>query len=261
MLLAWKLKLLVIVLIVCSTINYSSASIPELPNLPSAHVVDLAGIINDDVEAKLNGYLFELEQKTTAQFVVLTINSLDGKSLEDFSFKVAHEKWKLGQKGKDNGTLLLVSLQDRKYRFEIGYGLESILPDSLVGSIGRMYLVPYFKQGDYSTGIFKTSLVVINEITSKSGVEITGMPKLSAPATPKDNVQPLEHKNWWDMGKNILLLLVLAILCFIGFVIYFNFKILQFVLTATNLYNKMVGREDTMNKLLIDIRDNTKQFN
>src|SRR4030066_402066 len=99
----------------------------DIPDKPYNHVVDLAGIINDDVEAKLNGYLLELEQKSTAQFIVLTINSLEGEALDDFSIKIAHEKWKLGQKGKDNGVLLLVSLQDRKYRFEVGYGLESIL--------------------------------------------------------------------------------------------------------------------------------------
>jgi uncharacterized protein len=141
-------------------------------------VVDLAGIINDDVEANLNGYLLELEQKSTAQFIVLTINSLEGEALDDFAIKTAHEKWKLGQKGKDNGILLLVSLQDRKYRFEVGYGLESILPDSLVGSLGREYLVPNFRQGDYANGIFTAVLAVTNIIAADAGVEITGMPKV-----------------------------------------------------------------------------------
>jgi len=149
-----------------------------IPDKPYNHVVDLAGIINDDVEANLNKYLLELEQKTTAQFVVLTINSLEEESLDDFSIKIAHEKWKLGQKGKDNGILLLVSLQDRKYRFEVGYGLESILPDSLVGTLGREYLVPYFRDGDYSGGIFSAVLAVINIIAADAGVEITGMPRV-----------------------------------------------------------------------------------
>lgn len=141
-------------------------------------MVDLAGIINDDVEANLNGYLLELEQKSTAQFVVLTINSLEEEALDDFAIKIAHEKWKLGQKGKDNGILLLVSLQDRKYRFEVGYGLESILPDSLVGSLGREYLVPNFRQGDYANGIFTAVLAVTNIIAADAGVEITGMPQI-----------------------------------------------------------------------------------
>jgi uncharacterized protein len=150
----------------------------DIPDKPYNHVVDLAGIINDDVEARLNEYLLELEQKTTAQFVVLTINSLEGESLDDLSIKIAHEKWKLGQKGKDNGVLLLVSFQDRKYRFEVGYGLESILPDSLVGSMGREYLVPYFRQGDYAGGIFTAVSAVSNVIAVDAGVEITGMPQI-----------------------------------------------------------------------------------
>ena len=119
----------------------------------------------------------ELEKKTTSHMVILTIESLKGQSIEDFSYKVAHDKWKLGQKGKDNGILFLVSLQDRKYRFEIGYGLEGIIPDSFAGSIGRQYLIPYFKKGDYSTGILMVSSAVINAIATDVGVEIAGVPK------------------------------------------------------------------------------------
>jgi uncharacterized protein len=160
-----RIKALVLLLSICFCLTalVSSAEV-VIPDKPLNHVVDLAGIINDNVEANLNKYLLELEQKTTAQMVVLTINSLEGESLEDLSIKIAHEKWKLGQKDKDTGILLLISLQDRKYRFEIGYGLEGILPDSLVGSIGRDYLVPYFRKGDYSTGIFAATLAVISEI-------------------------------------------------------------------------------------------------
>lgn len=150
----------------------------SIPAKPLNHVVDLAGIIDANMEAGLNRYLLELEQKTTAQMVVLTINSLEGESIDDLSLRVAHDKWKLGQKGKDNGVLLLVSLEDRKYRFETGYGLEGLLPDSLVGSIGRDYLVPYFREGNYSKGITAAALVVINTIAGDAGVEIAGMPKL-----------------------------------------------------------------------------------
>ena len=184
-----------------------------IPDQPFNHVVDIAGIINDDVEANLNKYLLELEQKTTAQMIVLTINSLEGESLEDFSLKVAHEKWRLGQKDKDNGVLLLVALQDRKYKFEIGYGLEGILPDSLTGSIGRDYLVPYFKNGDYSTGIFTATLAVINEIASNSGVEIAGMPKLKN--------RPVYPNGRTEIGKPSLLSIIFGILFFIGLIYMF----------------------------------------
>jgi uncharacterized protein len=151
-----------------------AVSIPEMPDNP---VVDLAGIVDNATEAKLNHYLREIKQKTTAQIVILTIKSLEGESLEDLSITVAHDKWKLGQKGKDNGVLLLVSLSDKKYRIEVGYGLEGVLPDSLAGSIGRSYLVPFFKKGDYSNGIYTAALALANEIAKDSGVKITGMPQ------------------------------------------------------------------------------------
>jgi len=79
--------------------------------------------------------------------------------------------------------LLLVVPNDKKYRFEIGYGLEGLLPDSLVGSIGRDYLVPYFRKGDYSTGIYAATLALVNEVASNADVEITGAPKLPRSAS------------------------------------------------------------------------------
>lgn len=93
------------------------------------------------------------------QMAVLIIESLEGESLESYSLRVA-EQWNLGMKrtaGKegDNGLLLTVAVKDRKYRFEVGYGLEGVLPDGLVGSIGRAVLVPAFQSGRYTEGIDK----------------------------------------------------------------------------------------------------------
>jgi uncharacterized protein len=178
---------------------------PPLPEQPLNHVVDLAGIIDDQVEAQLNGYLLELEQKTTAQFIILTVTSLEGDSLEAFSLATAHDKWKLGQKGKDNGILLLVALDDKKYRFEVGYGLEGTLPDSLTGSIGREYLVPNFRKGDYSAGIAAAALAVANTIASSNGVEITGMPKLRVSTHPAGS-----QKGGGFAGKIVTLLFLIG---------------------------------------------------
>jgi|WetSurMetagenome_2_1015567.scaffolds.fasta_scaffold01227_9 uncharacterized protein len=149
---------------------------PEPPSTPRTYVVDMAGIIQKEHNAKLTAYLKELEQKTTAQVIILTVQSLDGEAIADFTQRT-FEKWKLGKKGKDNGLLIVISLKDRKYRFHTGYGLEGILPDSKLGSIGRDYLVPYFRKGDYGSGIFSATLVIINTIAVAQGVEITGMPK------------------------------------------------------------------------------------
>ena len=124
---------------------------PPLPAQPSQYIVDLAGVIDADTQARLNAMLQDLETKTSAQVVVLTVDSLDGEPLEDFSHQTA-VKWGIGQKGKDNGVLLTVVVKDHKYRLEVGYGLEAILPDSLVGSLGRQYLVPNFRKGELCRG-------------------------------------------------------------------------------------------------------------
>jgi len=182
----------------------------SVPDRPSAYVVDLAGVINDNVEVNLNGYLKELEEKTSSQMVVLSIDSLEGESIEDLSISIAHDKWRLGQKGKDNGVLLLIAIQERKYRIEVGYGLEGVLPDSLTGSIGRQYLAPYFKKGDYSTGILTASLAVISEIASDAGVEITGMQAIK-----------YRSRNSVKRGKPSLGSKILSILFVIGLIYMF----------------------------------------
>ena len=178
----------------------------EIPAPPPDPVVDLANIIDGSIRSKLNGYLRELHQKTTAQVAVLTIKSLEGQSLEDLSITVAHDKWKLGQRGKDNGVLMLIALAEKKYRIEVGYGLEGILPDSLVGSIGRQYLVPYFRKGDYSSGIYAAALIIANEIAGDAGVKISGLP-----AVEKSRQTRSSKKSSGPFGKIMSLLIFLVI--------------------------------------------------
>ena len=195
---------LIILILICSAAAIFAAEIPVSPPDP---VVDLADIIDRSTRAKLNGYLRELQQKTTAQVAVLTIKSLEGQSLEDLSITVAHDKWKLGQRGKDNGVLMLIALAEKKYRIEVGYGLEGILPDSLVGSIGRQYLVPYFRKGDYSSGIYAAALIIANEIAGDAGVKISGLPAVKKSRQPQAG-----KKSSGPFGKIMSLLFFLVII-------------------------------------------------
>lgn len=174
---------------ICLTFASPSHS-DTIPDKPPNYVVDLAGIVDNATESKLDSFLAELEQKTTVQLVVLTIKSLEGASLEEFSIDIAHTKWKLGQKGKDNGVLFLIALNDRKYRVEVGYGLEGVLPDSRVGSIGRDFLVPFFKNGEFSKGVYAATLVMVNDIAADAGVTISGMPVYQMPAETNQNRKP-----------------------------------------------------------------------
>ena len=142
---------------------------------PRDHVADHANVIRDDVERQIIKILAELEQKTGSQILVVTIPTTSGRSIEDYTLKLA-EKWKLGQKGNDNGALIVVAVRDRNYRIEVGYGLESILTDGVVGGIGRKYFVPYFKRSDYSSGIYAGTLAIVQKVAQENGVTISGAP-------------------------------------------------------------------------------------
>ncbi|MGC8916385.1 MAG: TPM domain-containing protein [Thermoanaerobaculum sp.] len=123
----------------------------EVPYL-SGRVNDLAGLLDEATRQKLEERLKSLEQATGAQVVVLTIPSLDGESLEEYSHRVA-STWKLGQKGKDNGVLFLIAKADRKMRLEVGYGLEGVLPDATCRRILDNLVRPRFRAGDFAGGI------------------------------------------------------------------------------------------------------------
>jgi len=150
------------------------ASVPA----PRQYVEDEAGIIDPASKTKLLGYLQELEQKTGCQILVLTVKTTGGVPIEEFSLAVA-EKWKLGQKGKDNGAIILVAVDDRAYRFEIGRGLEGPLPDAFVGRVGREVFIPYFRQGKYGEGLFRGVVAILTKLEAEYGVKLTGMPRLA----------------------------------------------------------------------------------
>ena len=127
------------------------ASALDVPPL-RGRVNDLAGLLSSERTQRIEVQLAEFERQTGHQIVVLLIPSLEGEDAVPFALKTA-ETWKLGQKGYDNWALLLVSLNDRKLRIEVGYGLEGILPDAIASEIIRNILVPRFRDKDYAGGI------------------------------------------------------------------------------------------------------------
>ncbi len=127
-----------------------SAHALDVPPL-RGYVNDYANMMSGQTRAKLEGELKAFERSDSTQLVVLTIPSLQGEALEEFSIKVA-EAWKIGQKGKDNGIILLVASQERRIRIEVGRGLEGRLTDLTAGRIIDLAIKPRFKRGDYDGG-------------------------------------------------------------------------------------------------------------
>jgi uncharacterized protein len=118
----------------------------------SGRVVDQAGILNSAEESRLTTKLKDLEDKTSIQLVVVTLSSLRGSPIEDWGLTLGRS-WGIGQKGKDNGALLIVAPNDRELRIEVGYGLEGTLPDATADAIIRNVIVPRFKNGNMAGGI------------------------------------------------------------------------------------------------------------
>lgn len=129
----------------------SASAALKFPPL-TGRVVDDAGILSANTRAQLTQMLDAQEQATTNQVVVATVKSLQGDEIRDYGYQLGRY-WKLGQKGKDNGVLLLVAPNEHKVSIEVGYGLEGTLTDLLSHEIIQNRILPAFKQGDYDGGV------------------------------------------------------------------------------------------------------------
>jgi uncharacterized protein len=123
-------------------------------------VNDFAGVLSAETKEKLTALCAEVDQKAKAQIAVVTISSLEGESVEQYSFELA-TLWGVGPKQKDRGILILIAPNDRKYWTQVGYGLEAILPDGKVGGFGRE-AVPLLRQNDYNSAV----LLITHRIAS-----------------------------------------------------------------------------------------------
>lgn len=129
--------------------------------LDNQFVYDQANVLTDEQEESIRNLLGQYEQATSNQFVIFTVESIgDETTIEELAVKT-FEEWGIGQKGEDNGILILFSLNDRKVRTEVGYGLEGIIPDALAHRNAQNNGVPYFKEDNYALGLYAMTLGLI----------------------------------------------------------------------------------------------------
>ena len=126
----------------------------------SGQVVDTAGMIDNDSKERLSQMLRAHEELTTEQVVVVTLPNLQGSTIEDYGYQLGRF-WGIGQKGKDNGALLIIAKDERKVRIEVGYGLEDRLTDAQSSVIINQVITPAFKQGDFVGGISKGTEAIV----------------------------------------------------------------------------------------------------
>lgn len=138
---------------------------------PKDYVTDFANVLSESGKAQINALCAEVEQKTGAQIAVVTVKSLEGRPIEDYAIDVA-TKLGVGPKKSNRGVLILLTVDDRRYRFEVGYGLEPILPDGKVGGFGRE-AVPYLRERNYDGALLLMTRRVAETIAQDNGTTLT----------------------------------------------------------------------------------------
>ncbi|MFZ5946131.1 MAG: TPM domain-containing protein [Bacillota bacterium] len=193
-------KVLLLSLLLLLSLSSTLWAAPELPNYSGdIYVHDFAQIISSQMEYKLLAAAREIENNTSAQISIVTIDSLQGTDIESYSNEL-FRKWGIGDKEKENGILFLVAKAEEKFRIEVGYGLEGRINDAKAGDILRN-VAPYFQSGDFDSGI----AVAFNSLANEISQEYAN--------TNSEETQSEKSVNipWWAQLLGIGLVIYLAI--------------------------------------------------
>ena len=172
-------------LVVLLWLSIFIAKAEVLPPTPPRYFNDFASVVSSSTTAQLNQKLEQFDRETSTQVIVAIYPEMETESsIEDYTFRIA-EKWKVGQKDKDNGAVLFVFMQNRQMFLQVGYGLESVLPDALAKQIIEYEIKPAFQSGDYDQGLTQgvnailaaikgsyQSQIKTNQFTGKEGSKV-----------------------------------------------------------------------------------------
>ncbi len=197
--------LLLVALVACLPNLARAERVKDLP-APTDYVSDFAHVLSPQTVALLDNLCSQLDHSNAnAQIAIVTVRNLGGDDAANFADDL-ETKWKMGRKGSDRGALVLLAVDDHKYRIEVGYGLEGILPDGKVGDIGRA-MVPYLRAGDYDSAVTLAVGQMAHVIASDANVTLSDEPVLAR--------EPVRHAP--ASGK--LILLVVLLIFFGGFML------------------------------------------
>lgn len=196
--------LILVVMITVYIVTFVSCTVKESIKVPEVkkdvYVYDQDECINDEIELEINTMIKELNEKTEAEFAVISIPSLNGYTIEEYANKLFN-KLGIGKKGEDNGVLLLFSKSDKRVRLEIGRGLEGCLNDSKCGRILDDYFVPYREEGDYTAATRNTTIAVLQIIAEEYQVKL-------------ESVGEAEVNQGNDTGDTLFVIIFIIILIF-----------------------------------------------
>jgi uncharacterized protein len=192
------IALAIAALSICAT----AKSISQLH--PTNYVNDFAHVLNLQTESELNDLARQVDEKAKAQIAIVTINSLDGQDIESYAVDL-FKQWGIGNKSTNHGVLILIAVKDHRYRTEVGYGLEPILPDGKVGGFWRE-VVPLLKQGDYDQAIKQNTERIASVIAQDAGVQLTGINSI-----PEERAPPSRPSGGISLGGVALVIILIIV--------------------------------------------------
>jgi len=185
---------------------------PELPEpTQEFYVADYGGVLSQDVKDIIKGTNLNYEATTEApQIVVATVPNMEGMNVVDYTVKL-FEKWKIGNKEYDNGVLLLLSLDERKVRIEVGYGLEGAISDSKAGDILDS-IIPQLSEGNYSEGLLNAFYQIVKEVNEEYGYEDSSIMDKFEGYNFSPRIKTNANKSQSTFGKIIIVVFVIILI-------------------------------------------------
>ncbi len=185
-----KRRYVIIAILAAALLSAKTIYAENIPK-PDGWVNDYAGVVSVEDRGKITSIITELEQKTGAEIFVVTIKSMAPYDEQSYA-RIYFDSWKPGKKGKDNGVLVLLAIKERRWRIEAGYGIEGILPDGRCGQIGRDYMVPYFKNGEYGKGLYRGIAAMASVIADDAKITLNNAEVKNVSISTDSSPMPIE---------------------------------------------------------------------
>lgn len=202
---AVSLLLTVVLLCLCTAFPHLSPRAADIALEPTSRffVNDFADVISSEDENTIYAMGAQLYEKTTAQVVVVSVDSLEGMDISEYGVKLGRQ-WGIGDQEKNNGVLLVFSKNDRQVGISVGYGLEGALTDTKTGILLDTYAIPPFKEDDFSTGLLDTYSALVNEVYIEYG------------ETPESGYTPVDElPQQGGVSGGVQVVLVIAVLAIV----------------------------------------------